>query len=539
MPTKPFPAVLTLLPLLLAACGTSPVTLPDGNLAGTPKMPTASLVAGKTLAPVVTTGDDVIEGRYIVTLHHGSVRSPAGGLSAMSERDLVGALGLDANGTDIRHVYDSALQGFAATLSPRDLLKLRADPRVLAVEPDRIVRASATQTGATWGLDRIDQRALPLSGTYGYTPSGTGVNVYVVDTGINTAHTDFGGRADIAFDALGGDGQDCNGHGTHVAGTVGSATWGVAKNVRLHAVRVLDCSGSGSNSAVIAGIDWVARNARRPAVANLSLGGVTSASLDSAVQNAINSGVTFTVAAGNENKDACTTSPARLPAAITVGATTSTDARASFSNYGSCVDLFAPGQSIRSTWIGSATATGTSSGTSMAAPHVAGVAALYLEGHPAAAPAEVANAILGAATPDRVAGPAGSPNLLLFSGLTGATTPAPAPAPTPAPAPAAPCTSCEKYAGTLSGGGAYAYLPNGNYFQTSGGTLRGWLRGPSGTDFDLYLFRWNGGGWTQVAASESTTSEESVTYGATSGYYLWEVLSYSGSGAYDFWLQRP
>nr|5WSL_A Chain A, keratinase [Meiothermus taiwanensis WR-220]5WSL_B Chain B, keratinase [Meiothermus taiwanensis WR-220]5WSL_C Chain C, keratinase [Meiothermus taiwanensis WR-220] len=276
----------------------------------------------------------------------------------------------------------------------------------------------ATQTGATWGLDRIDQRTLPLSGTFTYSNTGSGVNAYIIDTGIRVSHSEFGGRATAVFDAI-GDGQngnDCNGHGTHVAGTVGGTVYGVAKSVRLYAVRVLNCSGSGSNSGVIAGVDWVRQNARRPAVANMSLGGGASSALDTAVNNAINAGITFALAAGNSNRDACQFSPARVTAGITVGATTSTDARASYSNYGSCLDLFAPGSSITSAWISSDTSTNTISGTSMATPHVAGVAALYLQSNPSASPATVRNAIVGNATSGVVSN-AGrrSPNLLLYS----------------------------------------------------------------------------------------------------------------------------
>ena len=303
-------------------------------------------------------------------------------------------------------------------LSPENLAALRQDARVAYIEADQIMTADAIQSDATWGLDRIDQRDLPLSSTYTYTNSGSGVNVYIIDTGIRISHVEFGGRASVGYDAI-GDGQngnDCNGHGTHVAGTVGGAVYGVAKSVRLYAVRVLNCSGSGTNSGVIAGVDWVRQNAQKPAVANMSLGGGASSALDAAVNNAINAGITFALAAGNSNRDACNYSPARVAAGITVGATTSTDARASYSNYGNCLDLFAPGSSITSAWINNDSSTSTISGTSMATPHVAGVAALYLQSNPAASPATVRNAIVANATSGKVTN-AGrrSPNLLLFS----------------------------------------------------------------------------------------------------------------------------
>jgi subtilisin family serine protease len=276
---------------------------------------------------------------------------------------------------------------------------------------------NVTQTGATWGLDRIDQRSLPLSTTYSYTTTGSGVNVYVIDTGIRRTHNDFGGRAFVGFDSV-GDGRntnDCNGHGTHVAGTIGGATWGVAKSVRLFAVRVLNCSGSGTTSGVISGVNWVTANRVKPAVANMSLGGGASSSLDTAVNNSINAGVTYAVAAGNSNTNAANQSPARVGAAITVGSSTSSDARSSFSNFGSVVDVFAPGSSIRSAWFTSNSATATLSGTSMASPHVAGVAARILQSSPGASPATVRNTIVNNATTNALSGiPVGTSNRLLF-----------------------------------------------------------------------------------------------------------------------------
>jgi subtilisin family serine protease len=296
------------------------------------------------------------------------------------------------------------------------------------VEEDSVVEAIATQQNATWGLDRIDQRDRPLSTTYTYDTTATNVNAYIIDTGIRTTHVDFGGRAFHGTDTV-GDGQngnDCNGHGTHVAGTVGGATWGVAKGVRLFRVRVLSCSGSGSNSGVIAGVDWVRANHIKPAVANMSLGGGASSALDTAVNNSINAGVTYAIAAGNSNANACNSSPARVPAAITVGSTTINDARSSFSNFGTCLDIFAPGSSITSAWSTSNTATNTISGTSMAAPHTAGVAALFLAANPSATPAQVRDALVNNASLNKISGAGtGSPNRLLFSLFGGAPPPPP------------------------------------------------------------------------------------------------------------------
>ena len=316
----------------------------------------------------------------------------------------------------LNYVYQDALNGFAVEMTEAEAETLSLDYRVKFVEEDGVVTTDATQTNATWGLDRIDQRNRPLNTTYVNNWTGSGVTAYIIDTGIRTTHTQFGGRASVHFDALGGNGQDCNGHGTHVAGTVGSSTYGVAKSVTLRAVRVLGCNGSGTNSGVIAGVNSVAQNHAARSVANMSLGGGASSALDSAINNLHNSGVSIVVAAGNSNANACNSSPARAPLAITVGSTTSTDARSSFSNVGTCLDLFAPGSSITSAWSTSNTATATISGTSMASPHVAGVAALYRQAFPSASPTTVRNAIVNGATPNVVTNAgAGSPNRLLYS----------------------------------------------------------------------------------------------------------------------------
>ncbi len=474
----------------------------------------------QALAPVyLAPAGEGIDGEFIVVLKSGSPRESA----------------MDA-GVETRRVYSAVLNGFSASMNDAQMNVLRRDPNVAYIEQNARVSVSATQSPATWGLDRIDQRALPLSNSYTYTPTGAGVRAYIVDTGIRTAHSNFGGRATVGYDAVGDgrNGQDCEGHGTHVAGTVGSATYGVAKSVSLIAVRVLDCSGNGSYANIIAGLDWVRNNHVKPAVVNMSLGGPASTTLDAAVRNLHNAGVTVVVAAGNENEDACTESPSRiLGEAIVVGSTTSSDARSSFSDYGSCVDLFAPGSSITSLGISSNTATLVNSGTSMAAPHVAGVAALYLQGNTTATPAQVHTAIIGSASLNRLTGlvTSSTPNKLLFAGLTvdgGVVTP---------PVGTSPCADCTKYSGSLSSGGS-AYQPNGSYYYSSTSkTHYGYLRGPAGTDFDLYLQKWNGSSWVNVKSGTTASNNEDVSYAGTSGYYRWRVHSYSGSGAYDLWIK--
>ena len=369
------------------------------------------LVATSVFAGDFKKNDNKIPDQYIVVFD-----------DAVSDDDVVALaeeLSLKHGGLKDK-VYTKALKGFSVKMSEGQARKLADDERVAFVEEDGVMSIGTTQTGATWGLDRIDQRDRPLNGTFVYTRTGAGVKAYIIDTGIRKTHTQFGGRAIDGFDAVDGSlpAADCNGHGTHVSGTVGGSTYGVAKGVTLVAVRVLDCNGSGSTSGVIAGIDWVRGNhaSGQPAVANMSLGGGASTALDNAVVNCINDGVTFAIAAGNSNANACNSSPARVAAAITVGSTTSSDARSSFSNYGSCLDIFAPGSSITSSWSTSDTATNTISGTSMATPHVAGVAALYLQSNPSASPATVRNALVNNSSLNKISNAgSGSPNRLLFT----------------------------------------------------------------------------------------------------------------------------
>lgn len=309
------------------------------------------------------------------------------------------------------HVYTGVMRGFAARLSPAAIEALSRNPRIELIEEDQEYTVDVTQNmdanGDPWGIDRIDETTLPLSRTYTYTTSGTGVRAYIIDTGIYTAHAQFGGRASTVYGS-----GDCHGHGTHVAGTIGASTYGVAKNVLLRGVRVLNCQGSGSTSGIIAGIDWVRNNHIKPAVANLSLGGGFSSSLNTAVNNLAAAGVFVAVAAGNSNANACNFSPAAASGVFTVAASTITDAKASYSNFGSCVEAYAPGSAIKSTWLSGGT--NTISGTSMASPHVAGVAALYKSAFGDASQATVANWIIGNATSGVITGnPSGTPNRLL------------------------------------------------------------------------------------------------------------------------------
>ncbi|MEW2559505.1 S8 family peptidase [Streptomyces griseorubiginosus] len=389
------------------------------RFAATTILATTALVGGLTTLPaqaapaegrVLAAGSPTaVKDSYIVTL-----KKNAGFKAASSE----GKGLIKEYGGTVGKTFGSALNGYTATLSATEAKRLAADPSVAAVEQNQTVHlADTTQSSAPWGLDRIDQAALPLSGTYTYPDSaGSGVTAYVIDTGVRITHSQISGRASYGYDAVDGDttAADGNGHGTHVATTIAGSTYGVAKKAKIVAVRVLDNAGSGTTAGVIAGIDWVTDNHSGPSVANLSLGGGASSTLDTAVRNSVASGVTYAVAAGNSSANASSYSPARVTEAITVGATTSTDARASYSNYGSVLDIFAPGSSITAGWYTSDTATNTISGTSMATPHVAGAAAVYLAGHTSATPAQVATALVNGATSNAVTSPgSGSPNKLL------------------------------------------------------------------------------------------------------------------------------
>lgn len=573
----------------------------------------AAALPGVLQAAELRTAREPIQGQYIVVLKREFVRAP-GEVSRNPDVTTMAADMANTYGLRVDMAFEHALQGFVANVSEKQLDKLLSDHRVEFIEEDGIVHASATQSSATWGLDRSDQRDLPLNTTYVYDTTASNVRAYILDTGILANHVDFGGRVGSGYTAIsdGRGSSDCNGHGTHVAGTVGGSTWGVAKGVTLIPVRVLGCNGSGTNSGVIAGIDWVAANHVKPAVANMSLGGGASSATDTAVTNLVNAGVFTAVAAGNDNANACNYSPARAAAAFTVGSTTNTDARSSFSNFGTCLDIFAPGSSITSAWFTSSTATNTISGTSMASPHVAGVGAIFLANNPTATPSAVGTALINNSTPNKVTGAqTGSPNRLLYSRF-GGTTPVDNPptanftftctglscsfngsgstddngissyawtfgdgstgsgatasktyaaagtysvvltvrdtanqagtrtqSVTVTAGSGAPCTNCTLYSGTLASG-AQVFQPNGSWYYSSvSGTHAGYLRGPAGADFDLYLQKWNGASWANVASGTTTSANENVTYSGTAGYYRWRVFAYSGSGAYQLYIARP
>ncbi|WMS87090.1 S8 family peptidase [Pleionea litopenaei] len=403
------------------------------------KLNKLALAMGLVSAPFIQAGelkkaanpDNVIQDQYIVVYKDAALAKGGMALNANAMKSAVdnaSAQLAKSMNVSVQKKFSAALRGAVFEMDEKTAAKMAKHPLVDFIEPDQRVTLNATQNNATWGLDRVDQRSGSLDSQYTYNTTASNVNVYILDTGVNN-HSDFGGRVSSGYDFIDNDNNtsDCQGHGTHVAGTVASATYGVAKGADVIGVRVLDCQGSGSYSGIISGIDWVAQNHVKPAVANMSLGGGASSSVDNATNNLVSAGVVTVVAAGNDNSDACNYSPARVTNAITVGSTTSSDSRSSFSNYGSCVDIFAPGSNITSTSMNGGSQT--MSGTSMASPHVAGVAALYLANNPNATPSQVEQALEDNATPNAISGVNGSPNLLAYSLFDGGTTPPPPPPP--------------------------------------------------------------------------------------------------------------
>jgi len=403
------------------------------------KLNKLALAMGLVSAPFIQAGelkkaanpDNVIQDQYIVVYKDAALAKGGMALNANAMKSAVdnaSAQLAKSMNVSVQKKFSAALRGAVFEMDEKTAAKMAKHPLVDFIEPDQRVTLNATQNNATWGLDRVDQRSGSLDSQYTYNTTASNVNVYILDTGVNN-HSDFGGRVSSGYDFIDNDNNtsDCQGHGTHVAGTVASATYGVAKGADVIGVRVLDCQGSGSYSGIISGIDWVAQNHVKPAVANMSLGGGASSSVDNATNNLVSAGVVTVVAAGNDNSNACNYSPARATNAITVGSTTSSDSRSSFSNYGSCVDIFAPGSNITSTSMNGGSQT--MSGTSMASPHVAGVAALYLANNPNATPSQVEQALEDNATPNAISGVNGSPNLLAYSLFDGGTTPPPPPPP--------------------------------------------------------------------------------------------------------------
>jgi len=458
-----------------------------------------------------------IPNRYIVVLDpNQDLRSDPDGTIEDLNKYFPGSIG---------HVFSSAINGYSVEM-PRGLaMQLSDDARVKYVEEDSYISEADVEYNPGWGLDRIDQRALPFDFTFNYSSRGSGVNVYILDSGILPTHVELQGRVVQAYNAVHDNTpiNQCNGHGTGVAGVVGSATYGVAKNVTLQDVRILPCTGYGTVSDLISGVDWVTHHAVRPAVANMSVTTTISQSVNDAVAAGIASGVTFVVSAGNDSSDACLASPSGVPEAIVVGAMNNMDSRTSWSNFGSCVDLFAPGETVSTIWNGTDTTTTYAAGTSFSSPFVAGIAAVYLEQHPGATPTEVSAAIVSNATPGVVTDPGlNSPNLLAYSVFS-------------APAPPVGCNG-SMFNGSLNSAGSSDFQSSSTGFAGGGGLYSGNLQAPGGAVFSLSLERKAKNRWSTVATS---SSGQPIAYSGRSGTYRWRVAAASGTGSYSLCAATP
>ncbi len=465
--------------------------------------------------------DTKIPGQYIV-VYKDNVSNFAGFMEVKENSFLSQA------NTNLLKRFTNTIKGFAVKTDKAGLAKIMADDSVAFVEQDRIISINSLQEDAAWGLDRIDSR-YKIDNKYEYALTGKGVHAYIVDTGVNVGHNEFTGRVGEGFTAVDDSFEDCNGHGTHVAGTVAGTLYGVAKEATIHPVRVLNCAGSGTLSGVVGGVDWVAANAEFPAVANMSLGGGKSDAIDQAVAKAVEAGITFVVAAGNSDADTCDFSPANVPTAITVAASDVNDKRASFSNWGPCADVFAPGVGVKSAWTGSNDATNAISGTSMASPHVAGVVALYLEENPTATPAEMEEKVISLSTHDMITDAKKTPNLLVFTDPSDL-------GPEPAPeVPENPCGETCQYARSFLDAGA-KYQVIGEEFKTTGMTdVEGYAISTRGSKLSLRLMRRGFFRWYEVEKSADSLSELALEFEVKKGRYRWEIKSTDGKDIAHFW----